>query len=177
MRILVIDDRHENRASAEELKAQHDVTIVGSTVEAAKQIASGQYDVVLTDLFMPADKTPAFEGATFSYPFGKEQGTLVNFSKSWVGQDLPVGFSFAIRATLEGAKYVAIVTRDNHHGDPISAQLDWFGRGREFGKPSRRMDLNGSIFMIIRALPRIRDSKILDDKDWAAALEDLLTDP
>lgn len=69
------------------------------------------WDVVLTDLLMPAG----------SMAQGDE-------GQKYVGQEMAVGWALALQAAKDGAKYVAVVTDTNHHHHPASAMLDAFNR-------------------------------------------------
>lgn len=69
------------------------------------------WDVVLTDLLMPAG----------SMAQGDE-------GQKFVGQEMAIGWALALRAARTGAKYVAVVTDTNHHHHPASAMLDAFNR-------------------------------------------------
>lgn len=141
MKILVIDDTKSNLVAAVQTIVGHDVTIC-STHEEADNLLSPQYDekkikrlkekyegdgmdgfaayvkarneskmpywdAVLSDLLMPAGRmNQGDEGLQF------------------VGQEMPVGWSLALRAAMEGAKFVAVVTDMGHHDHPASAMLD-----------------------------------------------------
>jgi hypothetical protein len=149
MRILVIDDSEKNRESATEQLTEHDVTVVGTSYEGAEEIASGGYDVVLTDLFIPAtcvegapERTRCGELYGFE-PFGKEtEGSLMG---ELFGNESPIGFGFAFRAALEGVPYVAVLSDADHHDDAVSSQLDWFGSSYNHGnKPLHCFQVNGS---------------------------------
>lgn len=65
------------------------------------------YDVVLSDLLMPASKE-----------------AMVDEGDKFVGQEMPVGFALALYAVLQGAKHIAVVTATNHHKHPASAWID-----------------------------------------------------
>jgi CheY-like chemotaxis protein len=121
MKILVIDDGAVNlRAATAQLKG-HELTLAGSYDEGLALIQGeknketheydqpGQYDVVLTDLMMPAS----------DYMLGP---------KGWdfAGQEMPVGIFLALLAAQKGAKYVAIFTDGGHHDHPAFACLDAF---------------------------------------------------
>ncbi len=68
------------------------------------------FEVVLCDLLMPAGaEAQGAEGEKF------------------IGQEMPVGFALALMAVLHGAKYVAVVTNQNHHQHPAAALLDRLG--------------------------------------------------
>lgn len=158
MKILVIDDTQVHLAAAQQTLAGHDVTVCGSHEEAYKllgvrydeegimrrlveqglptthqDVDSGNkeawkswwdaydkakkesvipyWDAVLSDLLMPAG----------SMAQGGEGRRLV-------GQEMAVGWSLALQAAKNGAKYVAVVTDMNHHCHPASAMLDAFNR-------------------------------------------------
>jgi len=69
------------------------------------------WDVVLCDLIMPAGRNvQGGEGLQY------------------VGQKMPVGWSLALDAAKNGAKFVAVVTDTNHHHHPASAMLDRFNQ-------------------------------------------------
>lgn len=137
MKVLVIDDSPRHQTSAIQTLAGHDVTVCFSHEEAEKflypkydmekleslwkttrpgsekyELAKKQYalpywDVVLSDLLMPAGSmAQAGEGLKY------------------VGQEMPVGWSLAFYAAKAGAKYIAVVTDMNHHNHPASAMLD-----------------------------------------------------
>lgn len=65
------------------------------------------WDVVLTDLLMPAG--PMMQG---------------EIGRQFVGQEMAVGWALALKAAQSGAKYVAVVSDANHHDHPASAMLD-----------------------------------------------------
>ncbi len=65
------------------------------------------WDVVLTDLLMPAG--PMMQGEV---------------GRQYVGQEMAIGWALALEAARCGAKYVAVVSDANHHDHPSSAMLD-----------------------------------------------------
>lgn len=69
------------------------------------------WDVVLTDLLMPAGSM--------------SQGGV---GLQYVGQEMAVGWALALQASQNGAQYVAVVTDTNHHHHPASAMLDYIRR-------------------------------------------------
>lgn len=77
------------------------------------------WDVVLSDLLMPAGKN-----------------TQGGKGLQYVGVEMPVGWALAIDAALAGAKFVAVVTETDHHSHPASAMLDRMGNSI--------LDLNGA---------------------------------
>jgi len=145
MKILVIDDTQAHLDAAKQTLVGHDVTYC-ATHEGAVELLYGQHDkkrrqellqehkakgtpfneyydkvlaettlpywdVVLSDLLMPAGSM--------------SQGGV---GRQYVGQEMAVGWSLALKAAQTGAKYVAVVTDTNHHHHPASAMLDGFNR-------------------------------------------------
>jgi CheY-like chemotaxis protein len=139
MKVLVIDDSQVHLKAALQTLIGHDITVC-STHDKADELLRQQYDenkveklkaqykvagienpwskarvesklpywdVVLTDLLMPAGRM-AQGGEGLQH----------------VGKEMAVGWSLALRAAKEGAKYVAVVTDTNHHHHPASAMLD-----------------------------------------------------
>ncbi|MBI2409876.1 response regulator [Candidatus Kaiserbacteria bacterium] len=158
----MIDDKIANQESARTTLAGHDLTVLGTTVEAGALFSKYSkvkfdFDVVLTDLMMPVDHK-GYAGQ--STPFGPD-GTAVD-PASCVGEK-PVGLGFALLAAKKGAKFVAVVTGIGHHSDPIVAQFDFFGYGE--------------------STIRVEDAKVMlvngggtseHVKDWGAVLEALI---
>lgn len=120
LRILVIDDSPIHRAAAEQQLAHHQTMVVGSYDEAEEllmerydpAIIGGmvrpEYDVVLTDLLLPAGT--------------KRQGPT---GQRFVGQEMPIGVFLALRACQHGVPLVGVLTDSNHHDHPASACIDW----------------------------------------------------
>lgn len=88
-----------------------------------KESQNPYWDAVLVDLLMPAGCDA--QGST---------------GERFVGEMMPVGFSLALLAAKNGAKYVGVVTATNHHNHPASAMLDrlenrdwcrWRGEGED----------------------------------------------
>lgn len=74
-----------------------------------QSIVHPDFDVVLTDLIVPASK--------------QSQGEYSEF----VGQEMPVGVFIALLATVKGkVRYVGLLTDVNHHYHPGSACIDEF---------------------------------------------------
>ncbi len=88
---------HSGSAKKEEWQKQHQ--------EIMKE--HYQWDVVLSDLLMPAGKI--LQGAN-GIPY--------------VGQEMPIGWALALYAALQGARLIAVVTDIDHHDHPASALLD-----------------------------------------------------
>ena len=74
------------------------------------------FDVVLTDLLVPASKqAQGREGMRF------------------IGQEMPLGSTIALLALTAGVKNVAVVTDMNHHHHPASAAFDCFRSNKAEG--------------------------------------------
>jgi len=193
MRILVIEDKEMHRKSAQETLTRHDVTIAKSFDEAMelmserideknvqrllteegfptepdwkndheqyvayskvrheaqeKSIIPFSFEVVLTDMMMPEDTD--------------SHAIKIRNSKTQV----PYGFVIALKATLCGAKYVAMVTDTNHHKSTMSAALDYLGGGYYEDGFKPNFVINGAKVMFVHA-PFLED--ILKDVpcDW-----------
>ena len=107
MKILVIDDTQIQRAHAITALAVHDVTVAEGWGLAKYLLEEERWDLVLTDLSMPAES----DG----------QG---NEGLKYVGQPTPYGFPLALLALKLGVPKVAIVSNGqgedgNHHAHPI----------------------------------------------------------
>ena len=107
LRILVIDDREQNRARAKELLTGNTLSIVSSYGQAMMLLSSETFNVVLTDLYLPMSR---YHGA-------------LSVEEIEIGKTVPYGLLIAIEAARRGAD-VAIVTDANHHRDCFSAAFD-----------------------------------------------------
>ncbi|MBT7903667.1 response regulator [Candidatus Woesearchaeota archaeon] len=125
LEILVIDDKLENRESAKQLLAEHNVDVASNLVEALtlmghkvnyeSDIEPKKYDVVLTDMMFPMG--------------GRRSQDIVNMSQEGEWQrheDQPLGYSVVLFAAKQGIAYAAVLTGMNHHTGPISATFDLF---------------------------------------------------
>ncbi len=108
MKILVVDDKQPHRDSATELLGtDHDLTVVRTYGEASKLLQEDGFDVLLTDLFMPAEST-----------------TLAPDAFNLVGHEIPIGLILVLLAAQRDLPYIALATDTNHHRHPMSAALD-----------------------------------------------------
>lgn len=107
MSVLVIDDTPLYQKSAELLLSHLDLTIARGYDEAMELLKNNSYDVVLTDMEMPASKS---------------------VSDQVLGELIPYGLLLYAEAAKRGAKHVAVVTNLNHHTDPIANAFDYFCR-------------------------------------------------
>jgi CheY-like chemotaxis protein len=73
-----------------------------------------KFDVVMTDLLVPAPET-----------------SLGPKGYKYIGQEMPIGTSIAFLALSKGVKRVAVVTDTNHHDHPASATFDDFAEGKD----------------------------------------------
>lgn len=148
MKILVIDDTRVNLEAAKQtISSQHELTLASSYDEAYKLLEKPKdggpppFDVVLTDLLMPAGSVQqGGEGAKY------------------VGQEMPVGFALALMAVLHGAKLVAVVTDLDHHKHPAAAMLDRLGSDGLDGRESDfvRIHANGVPVGFVNYAPKVR---------------------
>lgn len=106
MKILVVDDKKENREAAMAQLKEHNLTVVGSQEEAEKLLNKENhgFEVVLLDLLMPAGKRA--------------------LSKNLIGIESDSGVYLALLAAVNGAKYVGVLTDASHHNHPSSACID-----------------------------------------------------
>ena len=162
MRILVIDDRADQLENAvRQLGNDHEVVTANGWSSGYKALKSGapKWDLVLTDLSMPAEK----EGMS---PEGLRH----------VGKSTPYGFPLALLALKWGVPKAAIVSNGqaddgNHHEHPIYWACD---------------DLHGEIipgrlwaftgykcpYMEDEGLPGVKDASWV--KDWATVMKTVL---
>ncbi len=157
-RILVIDDSPRHRQSAiEELGSENDIVVLGSYVEGVVLLSRSEgVDVVLCDLLMPAEsKTLGSEGFAF------------------IGHEIAVGLTFALKAAQVGIPHIAVVTDANHHKHPMSAALDWIGGAYWNAATGKR-----SRFQIGASRAIFAHAPLLESgaKDWATVLAALLED-
>lgn len=162
MKVLVFDDGHQHRLSAQASLKGHDVTVVG-TYDEAQQALVPQFDFdkfesirgdLLRQSGLPGDFNPWRGGATEEQKAlyeaasikARKQATtqsdfdvvmtdlLVPASKQALGgpgirhagKEMPLGAIIALLAIRAGARYVAVVTDENHHYHPASAAFDCF---------------------------------------------------
>ncbi len=105
MRILVIDDSKEQLEHAKDLLVLHELVTANGWESGKEAIKKGGWDMVLTDLSMPAIADGVGDG--------------------WEGKPTPYGFPLALFALKSGVPMVGIVSNgrvagdDNHHASPI----------------------------------------------------------
>lgn len=109
MRILVIDDQERNLKFAMELVKYGEVVTIGSIYEAYNLLKEKEFDVVLTDLFMPVGE--------------KGVGDVLVKNRPRVDEEVPAGLIFAIKAANKGAR-VVICTDSDHHQNYLCSLLD-----------------------------------------------------
>lgn len=107
-RILVVDDKSENRNLAIKLLGKnHFVTLASGYDEGLMLVKTNPYDVVLSDCKMPPET----------------KGSPLSIDGIVIGQTVHNGIFLIFHATKRGAR-VAIVTDANHHMDWVSAIFD-----------------------------------------------------
>ena len=122
MDILVIDDAIWNQRSAERTLSDHQLTIAKSAEEAYRILEkSGDFDAVLTDVYMPVDSCGAL----------LDQVAL-DYANDAEGQ-VAAGLVFALAAVNWGIK-TAICSDRDHHRSVISTLLDCL-----YGTKSKRL--------------------------------------
>lgn len=213
MNILVIEDKEIHRQSAKETLSGHNVTIVDS-FDKAMALMDPQTDEdnvqrLLVEAGFPTE--PEFEDkdrwrafwnardearAKSRIPFPFEvvlTDMMLPMSKKTLTPDafnpneqVPYGFIIALKATLCGAKFVAMVTDTNHHKGALSAALDNLGpsywhtnsMARGEGLP-KRFIINGAQAIFVHS-PFVGKIICGDDphtgpKDWGKVLAHLVT--
>ncbi len=107
--VLVIDDSPRHAAFAQkQLAATCRLTVVSTYAQALNALQKGKWDVVMTDLMLPAsEQTLGTEAIT-----------------EHAGKEMPLGFVLALLAARADVKKIAVVTDMNHHNHPLSAAFD-----------------------------------------------------
>ena len=162
MRILVIDDKAQNTKAARAQLSAHDLTLASSYDEAVKRLGGSyeehDFDVVLTDLMMPA-----------SGDCMGEEG------EQFVGKDMPVGIFLVLLAAKRGAKRVALLSDTDHHDHPASASLDLLNG---FSREPAPFRINSTLVLLTNNSDWIHwDAATGRTKDWGGLLKHLLTLP
>jgi len=140
-RILVIDDASYNQDSAQETLGNHDLTIIGTIEEAWKTNTAlmeekiTPFDVILTDLWMPAPKMHRWTAGSNTLDF---LGCPYERPDGMVGDQIPAGLIFALLSMRNGIP-VGIVTDSNHHQDRLVRMLDLVMRRPHDKKPFNRV--------------------------------------
>jgi len=156
MKILVIDDTQAQLDHAKNVLADYEVTIAGSWREGKEALEMGGWDLVLTDLSMPAE--------------GDGQGPD---GRKYVGQPTPYGFPLALLALKLGIPKVAIVSNGqgddgNHHDHPI-----FWASDNLHGEivPERLWAFTGyeCPHMDEKSMPGVEKSYLI--KDWATVVK------
>lgn len=179
MKVLVIDDTKKHLDSAVKTLEGHEVTICDNHDEALKLLYP-QYD---HDLFRKLWKDYEEAGLKDAYEKARAESTFPYWDAvlcdllmpagrnaqggegtGFIGQEMAVGWSLALSAVKNGAKFVAVVTDMNHHHHPASAMID---------------EINGHIFDIDGARMLLTNYNVccMDEsngKDWGRILKRLL---
>lgn len=122
MKILVIDDKPTQIAAAKAQLEGHELVTTDSADKALVLLGEEEgdrtrecdFDVVLTDLMMPAPRQGLGNQAMQEYVWSETPPLI------------PAGIFFALMAAKNGVKYVGLLTDTNHHNHPASALLDAF---------------------------------------------------
>ena len=119
LRVMVVDDKDGNRASAQrQLGATNTVSVFGSYVDLLTAIQSQEPapDLILSDMIMPAEEFCLTSQALSKY----------------MGSEFPAGIFVAMAAARRGVPRVIIQTDAGHHDHPALAMVDFMGWGEEF---------------------------------------------
>lgn len=114
MRILVMDDSFDNLEAAEvQLGRDHDLTTVQTFSQARELISEGNFDVVMTDVFLPS-----------------ESSGLSELGEKFVGQLIDIGLVAALLALKYEVPKIFILSDTGHHDHPIAWAMDSIAGGK-----------------------------------------------
>ncbi len=177
-RILVVEDKEMHQNAAREILKDHEVTIVSSFDEAmnlmVRKIDKGNVANLLTKAGFPTQSSSVDKDRWSAYWKAREKAeaeSLIPFPFDVVltdmmmpmssrtlspdayryGEQVPYGFVIALRATLCGAKFVAMVTDTNHHKGAMSAAIDHLGSAYYNNGFVPNFEINGARVMFIHA--------------------------
>lgn len=157
MKILVVDDQLRQREHAVKSFPTHEVIVVEKWKEGRDLIRQGGWDIILTDLSMPAER----DG---------QVGTGMNY----IGKPMPYGFVLALIALKENIPKIAIVSNGyddaNNHSHPIFYAVDSAG-GMII--PGRLWIFTGYDCPHMEAMPGIKNPKEI--KNWAAVVKEIMS--
>jgi CheY-like chemotaxis protein len=183
MKILVVEDKQSHREAAEETLKGHELTIAKSFDEAinlmAERVDEKNIQRILTECGFSDIPKPEDNARWKTYWEIKEEAqkkSVIPFSFDVVLTDMmmpmsrrtitqeafnpceqvPYGFVIALRATLRGAKFVAMVTDKNHHRAAMSAAIDHLGSAYYDEGFTPNFVINGAKVMFVHA-PFIED--------------------
>ncbi len=135
------------------------MTIVSTYKQGVAEISSKQYDVVLTDLFMPWALFP-------KYPLSALSDETSNAKRrEVVTTPQALGYPLAMVALAAGVQYVGIVTDANHHTGVMAASTDEVSPSDAHSAPMKIVGNQGGA-----QLRFFREGR----KDWGYALKVLL---
>jgi len=116
LNLLLVEDTPFHIEAAKIQLEGHNLTVVSQYTDAIatlKKQAEHNFDMLLTDLFIPYSKTP-------EYPI-QHLGSAVSEKPE------ALGFQIALYGkVLAGIEHVAIMTDVNHHDGPVCATIDDF---------------------------------------------------
>ncbi|MDQ5976536.1 MAG: hypothetical protein QG664_449 [Patescibacteria group bacterium] len=142
MNILVIDFFSSNRAAAKQTLAEHKVTVCRSYRDGDRLLDTPRYDIAMqkhlerkcTSENMPYHEARKKSLAETELPYWDvvfcdllmRVGPMEQNAEGqkYVNQKMAVGWSLALRAAKNGARYVAVVTQTDCDSHPASAMLD-----------------------------------------------------
>ena len=217
MNILIVENTPaQSLAARSQLEALgHSITVVESfdAFVALSILKSGtlrfwepklDFDVVLTDCFMPASPAGLGDDAARPYFLSRKYETTGVVAVPRPGApEVPYGMVIAMIAAMAGAKRVGVLSLGCHHGDPMAWAMDSLehtplftpqedGRwgterfpetdeeaakaGEGAKRFTRTFNVNGAImaFFTGYACPKVYGEDGKKVKNWAAALERLM---
>lgn len=154
LEVLVVEDTEKHIERAKKLQEICNVTVVSTYQKGVTEISSKQYDVVLTDLFMP---WYLFQ----KYPLESDD------QMDEVRTPQALGYPLAMIALAAGVQYVGIVTDANHHKGAMAASTDDVSPQDAYSAPMKIIGNQGGA-----QLRFFKDEK----KNWDYALKVLLGD-
>lgn len=174
MRVLIVEDNELHIASARKFasETEHQVTIVTNYDQAENELcAQGdrfgrkesepKYDVLLTDLFLPASTTG--------------QGDKSH------QREMPYGATLVLLAMRSGIKKIALLTDGNHHAHPLIWALDPLGgydaKPFSVGEVKLLFASNGFVYNSYsqNELTVDKDNPLNEAKAWPFLLNKLLS--
>lgn len=133
MKILVVEDRQDQREAAEQQLAGHEITFKNNLMDffpfklfwsdsERKDFSLAEYDMVLTDVNIPSPV---------------DQGPMVI--------EGPTGLLVALKAIQSGVKYLGVISEISHHAiDPVAKGLDmWIFSEKAFETGKTKVFIEG----------------------------------
>jgi CheY-like chemotaxis protein len=150
MKILVVEDNSRQQEVAKQQLAEHDVTVTASYREAFKMMEDARFDVLLTDLHLPAST---------EYPL----------DISFTGQEVQAGWVVVLKGISVAIPMIGLLTDADHHQDTASALVDLIHWKVLTMGTSKVLFDNGTFINRQK-----KDGLEYGDKLWAGLLEEIV---